>query len=175
MPNYRRARTEGATWFFTVVTAGRRPFLATENSISILRQSVLATFQRKPFHIDAWVILPDHMHAIWTLPADDMDFSTRWGLIKASFSRNSNLPHASAPRHDSGLWQPRFWEHRIRDIKDYHAHMDYTHYNPVRHGLVTRVNDWPHSSFHRAVRAGCYSADWGSVEPRPSGRRNFGE
>ena len=175
MPNYRRARIEGATWFFTVITARRQRFLADEHAISILHQSVLATLQRMPFRIDAWVILPDHMHAIWTLPAGDKDFSTRWGLIKAGFSRKSNLPHASAPRRDGGLWQPRFWEHKIRDTRDYHAHMDYAHYNPVKHGLVTRVKDWPHSSFHRAVREGIYSADWGGVEPRQSGGNNFGE
>lgn len=93
--------------------------------------------------MDAWVILPGHIHAIWTLPAGDRDFSTRWGLIKAGFSRNSNLPHLSAPRRDGGLWQPRFWEHRIRDVRDYRAHMDYAHYNPVKHGLVARVKDWP--------------------------------
>ncbi|MGB3749091.1 MAG: transposase [Rhodanobacter sp.] len=175
MPNYRRARSAGATWFFTVVTARRRRFLADEHAISILRESVAATLQRMPFHMDAWVILPGHMHAIWTLPAGDRDFSTRWGLIKAGFSRNSNLPHLSAPRRDGGLWQPRFWEHRIRDVRDYRAHMDYAHYNPVKHGLVARVKDWPYSSFHHAVREGIYAADWGGVEPRPSGRRDFGE
>ena len=175
MPNYRSARSAGATWFFTVVTARRRRFLADEHAISILRESVAATLQRMPFHMDAWVILPDHMHAIWTLPAGDRDFSTRWGLIKAGFSRNSNLPHLSAPRRDGGLWQPRFWEHRIRDVRDYRAHMDYAHYNPVKHGLVARVKDWPYSSFHHAVREGIYAADWGGVEPRPSGRRDFGE
>lgn len=175
MPNYRRARSAGATWFFTVVTARRRRFLADEHAISILRESVAATLQRMPFHMDAWVILPDHMHAIWTLPAGDRDFSTRCGLIKAGFSRNSNLPHLSAPRRDGGLWQPRFWEHRIRDVRDYRAHMDYAHYNPVKHGLVARVKDWPYSSFHHAVREGIYAADWGGVEPRPSGRRDFGE
>lgn len=175
MPNYRRARVNGATWFFTVVTAQRRRFLANEHSASILRQSVAAVLRRMPFHIDAWVILPDHMHAIWTLPAGDQDFSTRWGLIKASFSRHSDLPHATGPRRDSGLWQPRFWEHRIRNIRDYHAHMDYTHYNPAKHGLVAQVKDWPYSSFHRAVREGIYPPDWGCVEPRHSGGRNFDE
>ena len=175
MPNYRRARIEGATWFFTVVTAQRRRFLVDEHAISALRQSVATTRQRMPFRIDAWVILPDHMHALWTLPPGDKDFSTRWGLIKAGFSRNSNLPHASAPRRDGGLWQPRFWEHRIRNTRDYHTHTDYAHYNPVKHGLVTRVKDWQHSSFHRAVREGIYSADWGGAEPQQSRGSNFGE
>ena len=175
MPNYRRGRSEGATWFFTVVTAQRRRFLANEHATCALRQSVAATLQQMPFHIDAWVILPDHMHAIWTLPAGDRDFSSRWGLIKAGFSRNSNLPHTSAKRRDSGLWQPRFWEHRIRDTADYDAHMDYVHYNPVKHGYVARVKDWPYSSFHRAVRENLYPLDWGTVEPPHAETRDFGE
>ena len=175
MPNYRRARIEGATWFFTVVTAQRRRWLAEDHAVAALRQSVVAVLQRMPFHIDAWVILPDHLHAIWTLPPADHDFSTRWGLIKTGFSKNSELPRTSGQRRDSGLWQPRFWEHRIRDTRDLHAHMDYAHYNPVKHRLVERVKDWPYSSFHRAVRDGIYSADWGSNEPPPSGNRNFGE
>jgi putative transposase len=175
MPNYRRGRSEGATWFFTVVTAQRRRFLANEHATCALRQSVAATLQQMPFHIDAWVILPDHMHAIWTLPAGDRDFSSRWGLIKAGFSRNSNLPHTSAKRRDSGLWQPRFWEHRIRDTADYDAHMDYVHYNPVKHGHVARVKDWPYSSFHRAVRENLYPPDWGNLEPPHGEIHDFGE
>ena len=175
MPNYRRARTEGATWFFTVVTAQRRCFLANEHATSVLRQSVAGVLQQMPFHIDAWVVLPDHMHAIWTLPPGDHDFSTRWGLIKAGFSRNSGLAHASTLRRDSGLWQPRFWEHRIRDTPDFNAHMDYVHYNPVKHGHVARVNDWPYSSFHRAVGEGLYPVDWGSDEPRLAESHHFGE
>ena len=94
------------------------------------------------------------MHAIWTLPAGDIDFSSRWGRIKAGFSRRCGLPHASKPSRDSGLWQPRFWEHQIRNASDYHAHMDYAHYNPVKHGNVAQVKDWPWSSFHQAVREG---------------------
>lgn len=175
MPNYRRARREGSTWFFTVVTARRRCILATGQAVSALRQSVAAARHQKPFHIDAWVILPDHMHAIWTLPPGDRDFSSRWGLIKAGYSRNSGLPHTSATRRDSGLWQPRFWEHRIRDARDYATHMDYAHYNPVRHGYVTRVKDWPYSSFHRAVREGLYPLDWGTTEPRFAEHAGFGE
>lgn len=175
MPNYRRARSEGATWFFTVVTAQRRRILATEHAVSVLRQSVAAARRQKPFHVDAWVVLPDHTHAIWTLPPGDRDFSSRWGLIKAGFSRNSGLPHTSAKRRDSGLWQPRFWEHGIRDAADYDSHMDYVHYNPVKHGYVTRVKDWPYSSFHRAVRENLYPLGWGSVEPQRVKIRDFGE
>ncbi len=175
MPNYRRARIEGATYFFTVVTAQRRCLLANEHATSVLRQSVASVLQQMPFYINAWVVLPDHMHAIWTLPAGDQDFSTRWGLIKAGFSRNSGLPHASATRRESGLWQPRFWEHKIRDTQDYNAHMDYVHYNPVKHGHAAEVKDWPYSSFHRAVREDLYPVNWGSVAPKLAKNLDFGE
>lgn len=128
-----------------------------------------------PFSIDAWVVLPEHMHAIWTLPVDDFDFSMRWGKIKAGFTRHGNRAHLSAPRQYAGLWQPRFWEHLIRDEADLAAHMNYVHYNPVRHGHVTRVIDWPYSSFHRCVRQGIHAADWGDTEPVRSPGMRFGE
>lgn len=128
-----------------------------------------------PFSIDAWVVLPEHMHAIWTLPADDFDFSTRWGRIKVGFTRHYDGAHMSAPRQNAGLWQPRFWEHLIRDEADLTTHMDYVHYNPVKHGYVTRVIDWPYSSFHRCVHRGIYAADWGDKEPAWSPDRTFGE
>jgi putative transposase len=128
-----------------------------------------------PFRIDAWVVLPDHMHAIWTLPGKDLDYSKRWGRIKADFSRHCGLPHTSVARRDAGLWQPRFWEHLLRDEADFAAHMDYTHYNPVKHGYVRRVIDWPYSSFHQGVRRGIYVADWGSSEPDCPQSSVFGE
>jgi len=165
MPNYRRARVAGATCFFTVVTAQRRPLLDSATRIAALRQSVDEIRRLLPFEIDAWVVLPDHMHAIWTLPTGDGDFSKRWGRIKAGFTRSCGHAHTSAPGCDAGLWQPRFWEHVIRDEADFAAHMDYTHYNPVKHGYVKRVVDWPYSSFHRCVRRGHYPTDWGDSEP----------
>lgn len=164
MPNYRRARTPGATYFFTVVTAGRRPLLASESAIRILRESVAQVRRILPFTIKAWVVLPDHMHAIWTLPNDDADFSTRWGRIKVGFTRRCDIPHVSGSRHYAGIWQPRFWEHRIRDEHDLAAHLDYVHYNPVKHGYAMRVRDWPYSTFHHLVGQGIYPADWGLAE-----------
>jgi putative transposase len=175
MPAYRRARVAGATWFFTVVTAQRRPLLAAEDAVAALRKNVVEVRRQLPFKIDAWVVLPDHMHAIWTLPADDFDFSTRWGMIKAGFTRSCGHAHVSAPGRNAGVWQPRFWEHVIRDEADFAAHMDYTHYNPVKHGYVKRVIDWPHSSFHRCVRQGRYPDDWGDSEPDYPRNRVFGE
>ena len=175
MPNYRRARHAGATYFFTVVTSRRRPLLATPHAVATLRQSVAEVYRRMPFSINAWVVLPEHIHAIWTLPADDFDFSTRWGRIKAGFTRHSGMPHASAPRRDGRLWQARFWEHQIRDEADLSMHMDYLHYNPVKHGHATRVIDWPYSSFHRCVRQGRYAPDWGTCEPAGQTHQTFGE
>ncbi len=175
MPNYRRARIPGATYFFTVVTARRRPLLATAEAMAALRQSVVEVRRQWPFCIDAWVVLPDHMHAIWTLPMDDFDFSARWGRIKSGFTKSCGRAHASAPGHGAGLWQPRFWEHLIRDEADFAAHMDYTHYNPVKHGYVKRVIDWPCSSFHRCVQQGIYASDWGDNELHCPSGRTFGE
>jgi putative transposase len=174
MSNYRRAYHPGATWFFTVVTARRRPLLATANGIDALRQSVAAVRQHLPFTIDAWVVLPEHMHAIWTLPDDDADFSQRWGRIKTGFTRRCGLAHRSGHKFGSGLWQPRFWEHLIRDDADFATHMDYLHHNPVKHGWVDRVSDWPYSSFHRWVRRGVYAPDWGHAPKSISGT-DFGE
>jgi putative transposase len=175
MPNYRRARIAGATYFFTVVTARRRGLLATADAVATLRRSVVEVQRQMPFTIDAWVVLPEHMHAIWTLPVDDSDFSTRWGRIKAGFTRHAGVAHLSASGRDGGLWQPRFWEHLIRDEADFAAHMDYLHYNPVRHRHVVRAIDWPYSSLHRCVRDGVYAEDWGAEEPGLPADVKFGE
>jgi putative transposase len=165
MPNYRRALVPGATYFFTVVTFRREPLLASPNAVQALRQSIAAVRRVLPFAIGAWVVLPDHMHAIWVLPDGDSDYSTRWGRIKAEFTRRSGIRHASGHGLYASVWQPRFWEHLIRNERDAAAHMDYLHFNPVKHGLVTRVRDWPYSSFHRCVRDGLYPPDWGTSEP----------
>jgi len=120
--------------------------------------------QHHPFRIDAFVVLPDHLHAIWTLPLDDADFSTRWRLIKTGFARAvpSTEPRSKTrlARRERGIWQRRFWEHLIRDEEDFARCVEYCAINPVKHGLVRRVADWPYSSFHREVRAGRFSADW---------------
>ncbi len=175
MPNYRRAFVAGGCWFFTANLNDRRSRLLTDE-IDALREAIRKTRQRHPFEIDAWVVRPDHMHAVWTLPPDDMDFSTRWRLIKSHFARvlpkGEWLSPVRRARGERGIWQRRFWEHLIRDDEDYRRHVEYCWINPVKHGLVTRVLDWPHSSFHRDVRAGIVVADWaGDV----AGSGDFGE
>jgi len=175
MPYYRRTKRPGATYFFTVVTARRRPLFADPAAISLLRHSIAEVKRELPFSILAWVVLPDHMHAIWTLPPGDADFSRRWGRIKAGFSRRYGGVHTSAPGRNSGLWQPRFWEHLIRDEKDLATHVDYTHYNPVKHGLVQRVAEWPYSSFHRHVQQGMLPVDWGDDGNTDAKAMKFGE
>ena len=120
--------------------------------MALLRDAVRVVRQKRPFAIDAIVILPDHVHCIWTLPEDDADFMTRWRLIKTWFSKHSDL---------KPIWQQRYWEHVLRDERDFANHVDYIHYNPVKHGLVGKVIDWPYSSFHPYVRQGWCAADWG--------------
>ena len=122
----------------------------------------------KPFRIDAIVVMPDHLHCIWTLPEGDADFSSRWQAIKAHFSRDippdERLSVRRQAKGERGIWQRRFWEHAIRDERDFERHVDYIHYNPVKHGHVSRAADWPLSSFHRYVARGLYELDWGAAE-----------
>lgn len=164
MPNYRRAFVPGGTWFFTVNLLERKNNDLLIREFDLLRNSVRAVRERHPFKIDAWVVLPEHMHAVWTLPPDDTDFSKRWRLIKSAFSRalpktefRSNVRKAANER---GIWQRHFWEHLIRDETDFERHVDYVHVNPVKHGLVDRVIDWPYSSFHRYAENGIYPKNW---------------
>jgi putative transposase len=163
VPNYRRNYIAGATYFFTVNLEDRHSDLLVRD-IASLRAAVAQTRARHPFTIHAWVVMPDHMHAIWTLPAGDADFSNRWACIKRAFS--SRLPPNEARSEsrlrqgERGIWQRRFWEHTIRDARDFAAHIDYVHFNPVKHGLVQCPLDWPYSSFHRCVARGEYPPDW---------------
>ena len=125
--------------------------------------------------IEAIVVLPDHLHTIWTLPADDADYAERWRMIKSRFTKSLVKEGVKIGRNEKGeydLWQRRYWEHTIRDDLDLQRHVDYIHCNPVKHGLVERVSDWPHSSFHRYVRDGIVSVDWGGVALTDGG---FGE
>ncbi|MCB5195432.1 REP-associated tyrosine transposase [Deefgea salmonis] len=164
MPNYRRAFVAGGTWFFTVNLLQRRGNDLLVREIETLRHVVWQVRKRHPFTIDAWVVLPEHLHAVLTLPPDDADFSLRWRLIKSGFSRAlPKTEHLSVVRQktgERGIWQRHYWEHLIRDELDYQRHVDYVHVNPFKHGLVKRVSDWPYSTFHRAVAAGIYPADW---------------
>jgi len=160
---YRRADVAGGTYFFTVNLADRSSRLLVEH-IDDLRAAVRTAKQRHLFEMVAWVVLPEHMHAIWTLPGDDHDFSRRWSLIKSGFSRAVARSEAvSASRtagRERGIWQRRFWEHWVRDEIDLQHHVDYVHINPVKHGHVERASEWPHSSIHRYIRAGWLTADW---------------
>jgi putative transposase len=159
---YRRNLVPGGTYFFTVALADRRTDWLVSNII-LLRQSFRLARHKRPFEIDGIVVLPDHMHCVWTLPVGDVDYSHRWRLIKGSFSRalmKANSPIKRNAKGEYNIWQRRFWEHTVRDEQDLQAHVDYIHYNPVKHGLVTRVGDWPYSSFHRFVRLGWIGADW---------------
>ena len=169
MTEYRRPHTPGATWFFTVNLAQRKANSLLVDRIDDLREAIREVKQEHAFRIDAMVVLPEHLHAIWTLPPDDHEFGVRWGLIKARFSRNLTVDELRRPsrvaRGERGIWQRRFWEHQIRDEADLAAHIDYIHYNPVKHGWVKRVSEWPFSTFHRYVEKGWYGPDWGSRPP----------
>lgn len=173
MSRYRRANIPGATYFFTVVTHRRRRFLCDADVRVALREAISQVRSHDPFRIDAWVLLPDHLHAIWTLPPDDARFALRWQQIKRLVTlRCGERLHQTAwmnksrTRHrESTLWQRRYWEHQIRNDLDIERHMDYLHYNPVKHELVKQVNDWPYSSFHRYVEAGVYPPDWAIASP----------
>ncbi len=173
MPDYRRFRVPGGTYFFTVNLLERRRDTLVRH-IDTLRAAVRVTRRERPFHIDAWVVLPDHMHCVWTLPPGDDDFSNRWKAIKIRFvqalPRTERRSKVRMAKGERGVWQRRFWEHVIRDEADYARHVDYVHWNPMKHGLVRRLVDWPHSSFHRYVRLGVLPVDWaGGVEALPNG------
>ncbi len=176
MPDYRRNRVPGGTYFFTVNLLERSSDLLVDQ-IDALREAVRKVRAARPFHIDAWVVLPDHMHAVWTLPPDDADYSARWKAIKIAFTKTIPKRVRRSPvraaKGERGIWQRRFWEHTIRDEQDYAAHVDYVHINPMKHGLVTRVRDWPHSSFHRHVARDIYAPDWAGqgVDDLPAGER----
>lgn len=167
MPDYRRYRVPGGTYFFTVNLLERKRDLLVRHIVS-LREAVRATKQARPFHIDAWAVLPDHMHCVWTLPPEDDDFSNRWKSIKIRFvqklPRTERRSKVRVAKGERGIWQRRFWEHVIRDETDYARHVDYVHWNPVKHGYVQRVIDWPYSSFHRYLQNGSYTADWAGGE-----------
>ena len=169
MRRYIRARQPGATWFFTVNLAERHGNRLLTDRITELRQAFRETHRDHPFETDAIVVLPDHLHAVWTLPGGDTDFSLRWSLIKARFSRSietgERVSLSRQRRRERGLWQRRFWEHCIRDEDDLAAHIDYIHANPVKHGYAARAIDWRWSSFHRYVRDGRLPSDWSDRPP----------
>jgi putative transposase len=163
MPQYVRAKIKGSVFFFTVVLA-ERPSDLLVNEINSLRKIYRTIQRRRPFETIAICVLPDHAHALWQLPEGDADFSTRWSLIKSGFSRGLDgraRSASKAAKREKGIWQRRYWERAIRDEADLERHVDYIHFNPVKHGHVHRVADWPHSSFHRFVERGFLAPDWG--------------
>ena len=175
MSAYTRMKVHGGTFFFTVNLFDRRERLLIQK-IEALRDAMNETRRALPFSTHAIVVLPDHLHCIWSLPCGDADFSERWRRIKSAFSRritgSEPVSRSRDARRERGVWQRRFWEHLIRDDADFVAHLDYIHYNPVEHGHVGRVSQWPYSSFHRHVRDGFYPEDWAADREEPG---DFGE
>jgi len=163
MSDYRRVRVTGGCYFFTVVTYQRRPLFDDEHNVDLLRQAFAWTRARRSFDIEAIVILPDHLHCVWRLPEGDNDFSGRWRTIKQFVSRR--IDATVLRRGEKTVWQRRFWEHLIRDEEDWRRHVDYIHFNPVKHGMVNAPEDWPYSSYGRAVDRGWYPQGWGRAEP----------
>ena len=183
MSDYRRAFVPGGTFFFTVVTDHRSPLFADAAARTILGNVIRRCRQIFPVEIVAVVLLPEHLHALWTLPPGDSNFSMRWGWIKKEFTkawlatdgRERQLSATQQRERRHSIWQRRFWEHTIRDEDDLAAHFDYIHYNPVKHGLVASPRDWLWSSFHRWVRAGHYSPDWAATQENSILPGNAGE
>jgi putative transposase len=158
MTNWRRACVSGGTYFFTLVTADREPFLTSTAARQLLREVTTECRRRWPFEIEAVVLMPDHLHTLWRLPEGDTEYPKRW---RAAGGSERPVSASRQRNRRGGIWQRRYWEHVICDDRDFERHVDYIHYNPVKHGLVRRAIDWPWSSFHRYVREGRYPADWG--------------
>ncbi|MDO8938047.1 MAG: transposase [Methylicorpusculum sp.] len=163
MSNYRRLYVPGGTYFFTLVSYRRQAIFADEQRVILLRQAFREVKNKRPFELLAAVVLPDHLHCLWTLPYGDADFSTRWQMVKTAFSRR--VPSEVKANGSKMLWQPRFYEHCLRGDNDFHKHMDYIHYNPVKHGLATKPGEWPYGSFRRFVNLGLYTSNWGEMSP----------
>ncbi|WP_283788254.1 REP-associated tyrosine transposase [Bermanella sp. WJH001] len=159
MPNYVRSYQKGGTFFFTLVTHNRQNILTTPPVRKALRESIIQIRNEMPFNIIAWCLLPDHLHAIWALPEKDDDYSKRWGRIKAMTTMRLKKEHVIT--NQQSIWQPRFWEHQIRNDSDLNTHIDYVHINPVKHNLVNTPRDWPYSTFHKFLHTGSYDSNWG--------------
>ena len=180
MPDYRRLFIAGGTYFFTVNLLERKQRLLTDNIVE-LRSAIARTKRRHPFRVEALVILPDHLHAILTLPPGDSNFPTRWRLIKTRFARSlpkvERLSSVRAAKGERGIWQRRFWEHCIRDERDFAQHVRYCYFNPVKHGYVARIEDWRHSTYHRDIRIGRFEQDFdfSRLDIAETDGREFGE
>ena len=175
MPDYRRYFVPGGTYFFTAVVNQRFPLFEIEDARAKLREAILKVKKDRPFELLAICLLPNHLHAVWTLPQGDSDYPTRWRLIKEEFTTTwltgggweGELSESRKKKGERGIWQRRFWEHTIFDEDDLIRCIDYTHWNPRKHGLVKRVRDWKYSSFFRFVESGDYDIDWGGTDPCP--------
>ena len=170
-----RSHAPGPCYFFTVVTHDRRPILIEE--IDRLRGAFRTVLTRHPFTLEAIVVLPDHLHTMWRMQEEDGDFSMRWRVLKRLFSTGLEVPIPDASRarkREKSIWQRRFWDHVIRDDDDWRRHLDYIHYNPVRHGYCESPGEWPYSSFARMVERGWYEPDWGRSGSPMTGQEAFG-
>jgi putative transposase len=162
MSHYKRVYLPNHSYFFTVVTANRNDIFAENKNVDLLKTAFRYVQARKYFKIDAICVLPDHLHCIWTMQ-DDSNHSVRWQMIKTSFTREYRKQNPE--QKNRNIWQPRYWEHVIRDLEDWQRHIDYLHYNPVKHGLVESVNDWCYNSFDEYCKQGYYEKNWGANEP----------
>ena len=188
-PNTADQKLLAAHIFFTVVTYCRQPILTSEVMRHSLREGIIRAQRTLPFKIEAWVLLPDHLHCIWTLPEDDANFSSRWAIIKRHVSKEANEIHLVRETHptrlalsdsrlkrkETTIWQRRFWEHLIRDETDFRRHLDYIHWNPVKHGYVSLAADWSFSTFHRFAKDGIYPKDWGGDVAADKVNFDYGE
>ncbi len=174
MPNYIRFHVPNACYFFTVITCDRNPILTLESSRDCLHDAFQTVRRKYPFTIEGIVVLPNHIHTLWAMPEGDSNYSLRWNLIKNRFTRlyskdhstEKSLPLSRIKKREKGIWQRRFWEHMIRNEDDFIKHLNYIHYNPVKHGYVQNPRDWRWPSFHRYVKLGWYEDDWGSSVPK---------
>ena len=162
---YRRANIKGGTYFFTINLANRKKTLLTDE-FDKLRSSFNHVKRYHPFLLDAMVVLPDHLHFMMTLPENDNDFATRLMLIKSGFSRqitcNEKISLSRKSKRERGIWQRRYWEHLIRDENDFATHINYIHYNPIKHGFVDKASDWQFSTIHKFIKNGIKPTNWGS-------------
>lgn len=173
MPDYRRAFVPGGSFFFTLVVHKRQPLFSEARAVALLGSVFRRCLMRWRFKVDAIVLLPDHLHAIWSLPPGDSEYPKRWGWSKKEFTthwlqmggREWVISSARKRERRRGVWQPRYWEHTLEDEEDFERHVDYIHWNPVKHGYVECPYEWPHSSFHRHVRLGAYDRRWGCFTP----------
>jgi putative transposase len=172
MVHDRRNFVPGGTYFFTVMLADRRCALLTDR-IDALGTAFRQCRARHPFETIAIAVLPQHLHCVWALPDGDADYPTRWSLIKRVFTRKQYHEGPRGARARKTVWQSRFWEHTIRNETDLQRHVDYIHFNPVRHGCARRAVEWPHSSFHRYVRRGWLTEDWACDDDSEAAK--FGE